>query len=203
MSGPELARRLEVSARSVRRYVAQLRDMGIPVEAERDRFGRYRLRPGYKLPPLMFTDDEALVLTLGLLLARRSGALVEAVAAEGALAKLDRVEGAELLAATFSPPEDFDTLEYVNRALATMPDRFSADVLLKTTLEEARCFVPSAMATLEAVPEGVVMRCTTGHLEWLARVLAGFPCALQIRQPLELKAALEKHVAGMLAQLRS
>lgn len=95
--------------------------------------------------------------------------------------RLDRVEEAELLAATFSPPEDFDTLEYVNRALATMPDRFSADVLLKTTLEEARCFVPSAMATLEAVAEGVLMRCTTGHLKWLARVLAGFPCALQIR----------------------
>lgn len=91
MSGPELAARLEVSTRSVRRYVTMLQDMGIPVEGERGRFGQYRLRAGYKLPPLMFTDDEALALTAGLLLVRRSGGLVDAATTEGALAKLDRV----------------------------------------------------------------------------------------------------------------
>ena len=91
MSGPELAARLEVSPRSVRRYVTMLQDMGIPVEGERGRFGRYRLRAGYKLPPLMFTDDEALALTAGLLLVRRAGGLVDAATTEGAVAKLDRV----------------------------------------------------------------------------------------------------------------
>lgn len=91
VSGPELAARLEISPRSVRRYITMLQDMGIPVEGERGRYGRYRLRAGYKLPPLMFSDDEAVALTVGLLLLRRSGGLVDAVTAEGAFAKLDRV----------------------------------------------------------------------------------------------------------------
>ena len=91
ISGSELARRLEVSARSVRQYVTQLQDLGIPVEAERGRYGGYRLRPGFTLPPLMFTADEAFALTLGLLAARTTGLTVAAPALEGALAKVERV----------------------------------------------------------------------------------------------------------------
>src|SRR5437867_8423794 len=68
-----------------------LQDLGIPVEAERGRYGAYRLRPGFKLPPLMFTEDEALALTLGLLAARRLGLTAAAPAVEGALAKIERV----------------------------------------------------------------------------------------------------------------
>src|SRR5579864_1605037 len=60
MSGPEMARRLEVDIRTVRRYITMLQDLGIPVEAERGRHGSYRLRPGFKLPPLMFTEEEVL-----------------------------------------------------------------------------------------------------------------------------------------------
>jgi predicted DNA-binding transcriptional regulator YafY len=66
MTGAQLARRLEVDIRTVRNYVETLIDLGIPVEAERGRYGAYRLMPGFKLPPLMFTEDEALALTLGL-----------------------------------------------------------------------------------------------------------------------------------------
>ncbi|MDP9471495.1 MAG: HTH domain-containing protein [Chloroflexota bacterium] len=73
LSGIDLAARLEVDRRTVRRYVTMLQDLGIPVEAERGRHGGYRLRPGFKLPPMVFTDDEALALTLGLLTARRLG----------------------------------------------------------------------------------------------------------------------------------
>ena len=91
LSGPELAGRLEVDLRTVRRYVTMLQDLGIPVEAERGRYGGYRLRPGYKLPPLMLNDDEALAITLGLLAARRLGLAVAAPAVEGALAKVERV----------------------------------------------------------------------------------------------------------------
>ena len=91
ISGPELATRLEVDARTVRRYITMLQDLGIPVEAERGRYGSYHLRPGFKLPPLMFTDDEALALTLGLLIARKIGLGVAAPAVEGALAKIERV----------------------------------------------------------------------------------------------------------------
>ena len=91
LSGPELSERLEVDLRTVRRYVTMLQDLGIPVEGERGRYGGYRLRPGFKLPPLMFTDDEALAVTLGLLAARRLGLAVTAPAVEGALAKVERV----------------------------------------------------------------------------------------------------------------
>lgn len=91
VSGPELAERLEVDERTVRRYVTMLQDLGIPVETERGRYGGYRLRPGYKLPPLMFSDEEALAVTLGLIAARRLGLAVTAPAVEGALAKLERV----------------------------------------------------------------------------------------------------------------
>ena len=91
LSGPELAERLEVDLRTVRRYVVMLQDLGIPVEGERGRHGGYHLRPGYKLPPLMLNDDEALAITLGLLAARRLGLAVAAPAVEGALAKVERV----------------------------------------------------------------------------------------------------------------
>jgi predicted DNA-binding transcriptional regulator YafY len=88
---PELARRLEVGERTVRRYAAMLREMGIPVEAELGRYGAYSLSPGYRLPPMMFTDEEALGLALGLLAARHLGLAGVAPAVEGALAKLERV----------------------------------------------------------------------------------------------------------------
>jgi predicted DNA-binding transcriptional regulator YafY len=91
LSGPQIAERLEVDNRTVRRYITMLQDLGIPVEAERGRYGAYHLRPGFKLPPMMFTDDEALALTLGLLLSRRLGITTETPAAEGALAKIERV----------------------------------------------------------------------------------------------------------------
>ena len=91
MTGGELARRLEVDRRTVRRYVQTLQEMGIPVEGERGRYGSYFLSRGYKMPPLMFSDEEALSLSLGLLAARRLGLAGMAPAVEGALAKVDRV----------------------------------------------------------------------------------------------------------------
>jgi predicted DNA-binding transcriptional regulator YafY len=91
MTGTELARRLEVNIRTVRDYIEMLADLGIPVEAERGRYGAYRLRPGYKLPPLIFTEDESLALTLSLLIARVQGFAQASTAFEGVLAKVMRV----------------------------------------------------------------------------------------------------------------
>jgi predicted DNA-binding transcriptional regulator YafY len=91
VGGPELAARLEVDPRTVRHYVARLQELGVPVVADRGRAGGYRLRPGFKLPPLMFSDDEALAVTLGLLAVRRFSLLPGGHAVDGALAKLDRV----------------------------------------------------------------------------------------------------------------
>lgn len=91
MSGTELAQRLEVDGRTLRRYIRKLEDLGIPVVAERGRYGAYRLMPGFKLPPMVFTDDEALALSVGLLAARRLGLAEAAPAVESARAKLERV----------------------------------------------------------------------------------------------------------------
>src|SRR5216683_5548602 len=91
LTGAELARRLEVDIRTVRNYVETLTDLGIPVMAERGRYGAYRLRPGYKLPPLFFNEEEAFALTLGLLVSRQLGLTATAPAVEGTLAKIERV----------------------------------------------------------------------------------------------------------------
>ena len=91
VSGAELAQRLEVNPRTVQRYIARLQDLCIPVESVRGAGGFYRLKPGFRLPPLMFTDEEAFALTLGLKALRHLGLAAFAPAAEGAGAKLGRV----------------------------------------------------------------------------------------------------------------
>jgi predicted DNA-binding transcriptional regulator YafY len=88
----ELADRLGVDERTVRRYVDHLIDLEVPVESVRGRYGGYRLAPGYRLPPLMLTDDEALAVLLGLVAGRRAGLLTTAdTASETAAAKIRRV----------------------------------------------------------------------------------------------------------------
>jgi predicted DNA-binding transcriptional regulator YafY len=88
----ELAGRLGVDERTVRRYVDHLIDLDVPVESVRGRYGGYRLGPGYRLPPLMLTDDEALAVLLGLAAGHRAGFLaVTGTASETAAAKIRRV----------------------------------------------------------------------------------------------------------------
>jgi predicted DNA-binding transcriptional regulator YafY len=91
VSGSELAERLEVNPRTVQRYIARLQDLCIPVESSRGVGGAYRLKPGFRLPPMMFTDEEAFALTLGLRALRHLGLAAFAPATEGAAAKLGRV----------------------------------------------------------------------------------------------------------------
>ena len=90
-TGPELAEQLEIDLRMLRRDVVRLQDLGIPVESRLGRHGGYRLRPGYRLPPLMLTDDEATAVALALRAAQRSGLGLSAPAIEAALAKIRRV----------------------------------------------------------------------------------------------------------------
>jgi predicted DNA-binding transcriptional regulator YafY len=91
LSGAKLAERLEVDRRSVRRYIVMLQDLGIPIETTRGNRGGYRLRAGFKLPPLMLTDAEALAITVSLEAARRQGLAVDGAAVTGALTKIERV----------------------------------------------------------------------------------------------------------------
>jgi predicted DNA-binding transcriptional regulator YafY len=98
MSGKDIAERLEIAPRAVRRYITMLRDLGIPITAERGNTGAYVLGAGGKLPPMMFTNDESLALTLGLLASRQVGMNLSntSQAVESALAKLERVMPFEL-----------------------------------------------------------------------------------------------------------
>jgi predicted DNA-binding transcriptional regulator YafY len=293
IAGAEIAERLEVSPRTVRRYVEILRELGVPVEGERGRHGGYSLRPGYKLPPLMFTEEEALGLGLALLAARRLGLSGVAPAVEGALAKvervmpealgeriraleetvipadgrpaelpagevvvalakavrgrrrvrlryrsglgeetdrrvdpyavvsregywyavaqdhlrgrmrlfrLDRVLKAEVLGETFARPPGFDAPQQVLDALAAMQgDRWSVEVLLEATLEEAREQVPPMGVVLEEAEGGALMRSSTSDLGWMARVLAGMSFPFVVRRPPELREVLGRRAAEIAA----
>ncbi|WP_305785655.1 helix-turn-helix transcriptional regulator [Symbioplanes lichenis] len=95
-SGPELAARLGVTARTVRRDVGRLRALGYPVRAGQGTGGGYQLGPGQDLPPLLFDDEEAIA-TAAALLAGAGGQVAGAGdAALRALTKLDRVLPARL-----------------------------------------------------------------------------------------------------------
>jgi len=123
ISGPEIAQRLEIDVRTVRRYIVSLQDLGIPVEAERGPYGAYHLRSGHRLPPLMFSNAEAVALTLGLLAIREYHFPIDVAAVESALAKIERVLPENLLhqarglqeAITFnvSPPPTFLRNDFV------------------------------------------------------------------------------------------
>ena len=90
-TGREIADQLGIDPRTARRYVEVLQGLGIPVEGQRGVGGGYRIRPGYRLPPLMLGDEEAVVVVLGLLATRGSRPDGSPDAVDGALAKINRV----------------------------------------------------------------------------------------------------------------
>lgn len=90
-SATELAERLGVTTRTVRRDVAALRDLGYPIESDAGRTGGYHLGPGGRLPPLLLTDDEAVAVAVGLRTTTVRGLSGYGDATVSALAKLDQV----------------------------------------------------------------------------------------------------------------
>jgi len=95
-TAPELAERLEVTERTVRRDMVRLRDLGYPVEGTTGPYGGYALGAGGRLPPLVLDDDEAVAVAIGLRSAAAGGAAGIESAALSALTKLDRVLPAPL-----------------------------------------------------------------------------------------------------------
>ena len=75
--GGELARRLEVSDRTLRRDVERLRDLGYPVHAVRGAAGGYQLQAGAAMPPLLLDDEEAVAIVVGLQAA--AGGMVDGI----------------------------------------------------------------------------------------------------------------------------
>src|SRR5213078_2513201 len=94
--GTELADRLEVSGRTIRRDVERLRRLGYPVESLTGPAGGYRLRAGSAMPPLLLDDEEAIAIAVGLRTA--AGASVSGIeeTAVRALVKLEQVLPAHL-----------------------------------------------------------------------------------------------------------
>jgi predicted DNA-binding transcriptional regulator YafY len=268
-----------------------LQDLGIPIEAERGRNGAYVLSTGFKLPPMMFTNEEALALTVGLISARRLNlaetdraiqsavaklervmpldlksrvrALIETVTldlnpasatppSEAVLSvmssaaqlqqrvhiqyqpprgdaterdfdpygltyylqrwyavgychlrqalrsfRLDRINGITTVNMHFQRPDGFDPLAYIMEAIATMPRRFAFELLLKTDFVTAQREVFDVLGVLEPCEEGVVMRGSVEDLDWLARQISIFSFDFVVREPVELRAELEKHSARL------
>jgi predicted DNA-binding transcriptional regulator YafY len=94
--GAELADRLEVSGRTVRRDVERLRELGYPVESLTGPAGGYRLRAGTAMPPLLLDDEEAIAIAVGLRTAARASVSGIEEAALRALVKLEQVLPAHL-----------------------------------------------------------------------------------------------------------
>jgi predicted DNA-binding transcriptional regulator YafY len=94
--GSELADRLEVSGRTVRRDIERLRQLGYPVESLTGPAGGYRLRAGSAMPPLLLDEEEAIAIAVGLRTA--AGASVTGIeeTAVRALVKLEQVLPAHL-----------------------------------------------------------------------------------------------------------
>jgi predicted DNA-binding transcriptional regulator YafY len=110
----ELADRLGVTERAARRYVAILREAGIPVQSTRGRYGGYRLGRGTRLPPVHFTQAEA----LGLVMAVLDG--------EPAAADVDDLVGSALGKVIRALPESVGRQAAALREHAsTAPDRHS------------------------------------------------------------------------------
>lgn len=166
-----LAGRLKVDERTVRRYVSHLIELDVPVRTIRGRHGGYRLAAGYRMPPLMLTDEEALAVLLGLIAARRLGLTTSSESAgESAAAKLRRVL-----------PEPtarrLDALLETTDLTATLRPAIGADVSVLVLFAEAardRCPVTMAytsrdgrQTTRTLQPYGIVVHSgrwyVTGH----------------------------------------
>jgi predicted DNA-binding transcriptional regulator YafY len=124
----DLAERLGVSVRTLHRYFEMLDEMGVPVYAERGPYGGFSLVRGYKLPPLVFTPEEAVAVSLGTSLVGEMWGTLYHEAAQGALAKLENV----------LPDEQRQEIAWARRALvATGMNR--ADIeMLAPSLEKLR-----------------------------------------------------------------
>ncbi|RSZ60775.1 YafY family transcriptional regulator [Massilia atriviolacea] len=285
LSGAEMSARLGVDTRTLRRYIVTLDEMGIPITTERGRHGGYALMAGFKLPPMMFTNDEALALAIGLLAARSLGFAEAAPAVASAQAKLERIMPANLkrrvraidetvrldmlravapqdndalvtlssaalaqqrvclryrtpegddserdfdaygLAfrggcwyvigmchlragmrsfrldrilkvetrpVSFARPAGFDALGYLTRSMASMPREHPVEIVLHTDLQTASAHFFGALGVLEQIDGGVLLRCSTDHVDWFAGHLAGLPFEFEVRAPALLRASLAR-----------
>ena len=124
----DLAEELGVSVRTVHRYVDMLNDMGIPIYSERGPYGGFSLVRGYKMPPLIFTPEEAVAICLGTGLVEEIWGQLYRDAARGAMAKLENV----------LPDEQRDEVTWARRTLVATGMHRANQARLAPLLEKLR-----------------------------------------------------------------
>ena len=124
----DLANRLGVSVRTLHRYFEMLEEMGVPIYAERGPYGGFSLVRGYKLPPLVFTPEEAVAISLGTSLVREMWGQLYYEAAQGALTKLENV----------LPDEQRQEIAWARRALVAIGINRADIEMLTPLLEKLR-----------------------------------------------------------------
>jgi predicted DNA-binding transcriptional regulator YafY len=90
----------------------------------------------------------------------------------------------------FLRPDDFDALEHLRHAVAAMPRKFAATVMLKTDLATARRALMDTIGLFEQADGGVLLHNQSDDLAWFARQLAGVPFAVEILSPPALREEL-------------
>lgn len=125
----ELAEKLGVSLRTVHRYFEMLDEMGIPVYSERGPYGGFSLVRGYKMPPLVFTLEEAVTLVLGTGMVEEMWGELYRESARGALAKLENL----------LPDEQVREVAWARNSLVATGMNRSDLKALTPTLEKLRC----------------------------------------------------------------
>jgi len=106
--------------------------------------------------------------------------------------RLDRVQSVRVLSTQFEPPPDFDALGYLLNSIARVPGVWYIEILLDTTLETARMYIPSDMAILEAVEGGVLMSLYTDNIDWIARFMLRQAVRFKVLQPAALRTRLRE-----------
>jgi predicted DNA-binding transcriptional regulator YafY len=156
----ELAGKLGVSVRTLHRYFGMLDEMGIPIYSERGPHGGFSLVRGYKMPPLVLTPEEAAAVTLGTGLVGEMWGELYRDAAEGALAKLDRL----------LPDEQRAEIAWARRSLvATGLNRAEMDTLVPR-LELLRAALRGGRAVYMAFRGGSSAEVTRRELDPYALV---------------------------------
>src|SRR5215510_651825 len=124
----QLAEKLGVSLRTVHRYFGMLDEIGIPVYAQHGPYGGFSLVRGYKLPPLVFSLEEAVAVYLGTSLVSELWGALYRESAQGALAKLENI----------LPNEQRAEINWARRSLVATGLHRSDPTALFPVLEELR-----------------------------------------------------------------